>query len=78
MFIGFGAVLCWRDGDLTVQISDDYANLAWQSEYCDEIGKVLFPFNAPDAMRRWMRKVSPNLAAIRLLNGLLLHLTERE
>jgi len=78
MFIGFGAVLCWRDGDLAVQISDDYANLAWQSEYCDEIGKVSFPFNEPDAMRRWMRKVSPNLAAIRLLDGLLRHLTERE
>jgi len=78
MFIGFGAVLCWRDGDLAVQISDDYANLAWQSEYCDEIGKVSFPFNEPDAMRRWMRRVSPNLTAIRLLDGLLLHLTKRE
>ena len=77
-YIGFGAVLCWREGDLAVQISDDYANLAWQSEYCDEIGKVSFPLNEPDAMRRWMRKVTPNLTAIRLLDGLLLHLTERE
>jgi PRTRC genetic system protein F len=78
MFIGFGAVLCWRDGDLAVQISDDYANLAWQSEYCDEIGKASFPLKVPDALRRWMRKVAPNLTAIRLLDGLLLHLAERE
>jgi len=78
MFIGFGAVLCWHDGDLSVQISDDYANLAWQSEYCDEIGKAAFPLREPDALRRWMRKVAPNLTAIRLLDGLLLHLAERE
>lgn len=78
MFIGFGAVLCWLDGDLTVQISDDYANLAWQTEYCDEIGKVTFSLSEPDALRRWMRKVAPTLTAIRLLDGLLLHLTERE
>lgn len=77
-FIGFGAVLCWREGDLTVQISDDYANLAWQSEYCDDIGKVVISLDDPAAMRRWMRKVRPNLSAIGLLDGLLLHLIERE
>lgn len=77
-FIGFGAVLCWREGDLTVQISDDYANLAWQGEYCDEIGTVAFDLDDPAAMRRWMRRIKPNLAAIRLLDALLLHLTERE
>ncbi|HEY0587331.1 MAG TPA: PRTRC system protein F [Pseudoduganella sp.] len=77
-FIGFGAVLCWREGDLAVQISDDYANLAWQGEYCDEIGKASFPLNEPDAMRRWMRRITPNLNAIGLLDRLLLHLTERE
>lgn len=77
-FIGFGAVLCWREGDLAVQISDDYANLAWQGEYCDEIGKAAFSLNAPEAMHRWMRKIKPNLAAMRLLDALLLHLVERE
>lgn len=77
-FIGFGAVLCWREGDLAVQISDDYANLAWQSEYCDDIGKVVLSLDDPVAMRRWMRKVRPNLTAIGLLDRLLLHLIERE
>lgn len=77
-FIGFGAVLCWREGDLSVQISDDYAQLAWQGDYCDEIGKVAFSLSDPAAMRRWMRRVKPNLSAIKLLDDLLLHLTERE
>jgi|GEM_PF-1002211 len=77
-FIGFGAVLCWREGDLAVQISDDYANLAWQGEYCDEIGKAAFSLDDAAAMRRWMRKIKPNLAAIGLLDTLLLHLVERE
>lgn len=77
-FIGFGAVLCWREGDLAVQISDDYANLAWQGEYCDEIGKAVFLINDAAAMRHWMRKVRPNLAAIGQLDALLLHLVERE
>jgi PRTRC genetic system protein F len=77
-FIGFGAVLCWREGDLAVQISDDYANLAWQSEYCDEIGKAAFALNDAAAMRRWMRNIKPNLTAIGLLDALLLHLVERE
>jgi PRTRC genetic system protein F len=77
-FVGFGAVLCWRDGDLAVQISDDYANLAWQGEYCDEIGQVTFTLDDPGAMGRWMRQVRPNLAAIGLLDALLMHLSERE
>jgi PRTRC genetic system protein F len=77
-FIGFGAVLCWRDGDLAVQISDDYANHAWQGDYCEEIGTVSFSLDDPAAMRRWMRNVRPNLAAIGLLDRLLWHLTERE
>jgi PRTRC genetic system protein F len=77
-FIGFGAVLCWREGDLAVQISDDYANLAWQGEYCDDIGAVTFRLDDAVAMRHWMRKVRPNLTAIKLLDALLSHLVERE
>lgn len=77
-FIGFGAVLCWREGDLAVQVSDDYANLAWQGEYCDEIGKVTFDLADPAAMRCWLRKIKPNLTAIGVLDALLRHLSDRE
>lgn len=77
-FTGFGAVLCWRDGDLAVQISDDYANLAWQGEYCEEIGKVTFALDDPASLRRWMRRMRPNLTAIGLLDGLIWHLAARE
>ncbi len=77
-FTGFGAVLCWRDGDLSVQISDDYANLAWQGEYCDEIGKVTFALDDPASMRNWMRNIRPNLNAVGLLDSLIWHLAARE
>jgi PRTRC genetic system protein F len=77
-FIGFGAVLCWREGDLAVQISDDYASLAWQGEYCEEIGKVTFALKDPASMRQWARKIRPNLRAIGLLDDLIWHLAARE
>ncbi|WP_395401039.1 PRTRC system protein F [Pseudoduganella sp. UC29_106] len=77
-FTGFGAVLCWRDGDLAVQISDDHANNAWQGDYCEEIGTVTLTLDDPEAMRGWMRKMRLNLSAIGLLDRLLWHLAERE
>lgn len=77
-FTGFGAVLCWNDGDLAVQISDDYASHAWQGEYSDEIGKVALLLDDPATMRQWQRKVRPNLSAIGLLDSLIWHLAARE
>lgn len=77
-FTGFGAVLCWHDGDLAVQISDDFANTAWQGDYCEEIGTVTLALDEPAAMRRWMRQMRPNLSAIGTLDRLLWHLAERE
>ncbi|NVE00679.1 PRTRC system protein F [Massilia sp. BJB1822] len=77
-FTGFGAVLCWRENDLAVRISDDYAQLAWQDAYCDLIGRVVFALDAPHALRRWLRDMQSQLRAIGLLDRLLWHLTARE
>ncbi|MBB3121711.1 PRTRC system protein F [Pseudoduganella violacea] len=77
-FTGYGAVLCWRDDDVTVRIANDHAQLAWQDTYCDQIGQVQFDLAAPEAMRAWLRRMRPQLRAIGLLDQLLWHLAERE
>ncbi|WP_195763757.1 PRTRC system protein F [Pseudoduganella rivuli] len=77
-FIGYGAVLCWHDGDLAVRVSDDCAQMAWQGDSSDTVGEVVFPLAAPTALRRWMENMRPNLRAIGLIDRLLWHLTERE
>lgn len=77
-FIGYGAVLCWRDGDLAVQVSDDCANLAWQGESCDIVGDVTLPLSEPAALRAWLAGMAPNLRAIGLIDRLLWHLSARE
>lgn len=77
-FIGYGAVLCWHDGDLAVRVSDDCAQLAWQDQSTDTVGEVLFPLAAPAALRAWLDAMRPNLHAINLIDRLIWHLTERE
>ncbi|MES2260577.1 MAG: PRTRC system protein F [Pseudomonadota bacterium] len=76
LFTGFCAVLCWRDEDIAVRVSDDYAQYAWQGESFEEIGEVILPMADPGAFRLWMRAVEPNLRAIGLIDQLLLHLAE--
>jgi PRTRC genetic system protein F len=71
LFTGFGAVLCWRDDDIAVRVSDDYAHYAWQGECYDQIGEVVLPADEPDALRRWMRAMTPQLRAIGLIDRLL-------
>lgn len=75
LFTGFGAVLCWHDDDIAVRVSDDYAHYAWQGECFDEIGEVLLPADEPQALRRWMRAMTPQLRAIGLIDQLLQHLS---
>lgn len=75
-FTGFCAVLCWRDEDIAVRVSDDYAHYAWQGDSYEEIGEVVLPLSDPSALRKWMRAMVPNLHAIGLIDQLLLHLVE--
>lgn len=76
LFTGFCAVLCWRDEDIAVRVSDDYAQYAWQGDSFEEIGEVVLPLSDPGAFRHWMRAIEPNLRAIGLIDRLLLHLAE--
>lgn len=69
--IGYGAVLCWMEDDLTVRVSEAMAENAYASDYCDLIGETVIPIDEPLAMQDWMRHSVPHLEAIRLIDQLL-------
>ena len=77
-FIGFGAVLSWREDDLTVRVYDDLVNAAHQSEFCDVMGDVFFDLHDPGAMRAWQRRMRRRFEAIRLIDGLIWRLSEAD
>jgi PRTRC genetic system protein F len=70
-YIGFGAVLSWREDDLTVRIYDDLLQLAHQSEFCDRMGELEIDLDAPQAMRAWQRDMRVRFKAIRLIDRLI-------
>jgi PRTRC genetic system protein F len=70
-YIGFGAVLSWREDDLTVRIYDALLQLAQQSEFCDRMGELEIALDAPQAMRGWQSAMRVRFAAIRLLDRLI-------
>jgi PRTRC genetic system protein F len=76
-FIGFGAVLSWREDDLTVRIYDDLLQFAYQAEFCDLIGEVEFNLDEPQTLRSWQRDMRARFQAIRLIDGLIYKLSER-
>jgi len=75
-FIGFGAVLSWRDDDLTVRVYDDLINMAHEGEFCDVMGEVRFALSAPAAMQAWQRAMRPRFKAMRLIDGLIWRLSQ--
>lgn len=70
-YIGFGAVLSWREDDLTVRIYDDLLQLAHQSGFCDRMGELEIALDAPQAMRGWQSAMRVRFRAIRLLDRLI-------
>ncbi|WP_420475197.1 PRTRC system protein F [Noviherbaspirillum sp. ST9] len=70
-YIGFGAVLSWREDDLTVRIYDDLLQMAHQSEFCDRMGELEIAIDAPQAMRGWQSAMRVRFKTIRLLDRLI-------
>lgn len=75
-YIGFGAVLAWREDDLAVRVYDDLLNFAHQGEFCDRIGEACFAMNNPAQFRQWMRDMRSRFQAIRLIDRLIHRLAE--
>jgi PRTRC genetic system protein F len=76
-YIGFGAVLSWREDDLTVRIYDDLLNSAHEGEFCDLVGEVGFDLSDPQAMQAWQRTMRHRFKAMRLIDRLIWLLSER-
>lgn len=75
-YIGFGAVLSWREDDLTVRIYDDLLQMAYQGEFCDLIGEAEFDLGAPQTLRSWQRAMRSRFQAIKLIDALIYKLSE--
>nr|WP_297383516.1 PRTRC system protein F [uncultured Roseateles sp.] len=70
-YVGFGAVLSWREGDVTTRIYDDLLNLAHQSEFCDRMGEQMIPLNDPGALAAWFQRMDVRFEAIALIDRLI-------
>lgn len=70
-YIGFGAVLSWRPGDVTVRIYDDLLQIAHEGECCDRIGEQRVALDDPGALGAWLRAMHPRFAAIGLIDRLI-------
>jgi PRTRC genetic system protein F len=75
-YIGWGAVLSWREDDLCVRVYDDLLQLAHQSEFCDRIGEIDIALDSPQAMRAWQRAMRLRFKAIGLIDRLIHALSE--
>ena len=75
-YLGWGAVLSWREDDLTVRIYDDLLHMAHQGEFCDRMGVLEIALDAPQAMRAWQRAMRLRFKAIRLIDRLIHRLSE--
>jgi PRTRC genetic system protein F len=70
-YIGFGAVLSWRPGDVTVRIYDDLLQIAHEGECCDRMGEQRVALDDPGALGAWLRAMRPRFAAIGLIDRLI-------
>jgi PRTRC genetic system protein F len=70
-FIGYGAVLTWRPGDIGVRVFDDFANDAVQGDYCDWMGEFSFDVGEPQALSGWLQAMEFRLAGMRRLDALI-------
>lgn len=77
-FIGFAAVLSWREDDLTVRIFDDGVNLASQSEYCDIAGERMVSLAAPEEMTAWLQGMRRRLRVMALVDRLIWRLAQAD
>jgi PRTRC genetic system protein F len=75
-YIGFGAVLSWARGDVTVRIYDDLRNSALQGEFSDVMGEARAPADNPHALGQWRLSMKNHFEAIRRIDALIYRLSE--
>jgi PRTRC genetic system protein F len=70
-YLGWGAVLSWREDDLTVRVYDDLVQMAHQGEFYDRMGELEIALDAPQTMRAWQRSMHVRFKAIHLIDRLI-------
>jgi PRTRC genetic system protein F len=70
-FVGYGAVLTWKPGDITVRVFDDFANHAVEGDFCDWMGEFEFDIAKPQVLREWVQAMQPRFEGMRRLDDLI-------
>jgi len=70
-YIGFGAVLSWIEGDVTVRIYDDLLDMAHQAENCSYMGEIDVALDDSGKFYAWQRAMGNHFEAIRLIDRLI-------
>lgn len=70
-FVGFGAVVTWQQGDITVRIFDDYVNYAYEGDAYDTIGAHELSFDGPTCTLDWMAAMEVRFEGMRQLDRLI-------
>jgi PRTRC genetic system protein F len=69
--IAFGAVLSWREDDVTVRVYDDMLEMAYQGEFCEIMGTARFGIDDPESFRQWQHDMKTRFQAIGLIDRLI-------
>lgn len=78
-FIGFAGVLAWSPDDpVTPRVVDDFEQMVGESgEFFEESGTREVDLSGPADLRAWVKGMAPWFEAVRLIDGLIFTLSER-
>jgi PRTRC genetic system protein F len=79
-FIGFAGVLAWSSDDpVTPRVVDDFEQMVGESgEYFEESGTRQVALSGPADLRAWVKDMAPWFEAVRLIDGLIFKLADRD
>ena len=78
-FIGFAGVLAWSPDDpVTPRVVDDFEQMVGESgEFVEESGTREVDLSDPDDLLAWVKDMAPWFEAVRLIDGLIFKLADR-
>lgn len=76
-FIGYGAVLCWSEGDVSTRAFDDMANHAMEGEFVDWCGEADLDLRDADSIQSWIARMKPVFESVKLIDALITDLSGR-
>lgn len=79
-FIGFAGVLAWSPDDpVTPRVVDDFEQMVGEGgEFFEESGTREVDLSGPADLRAWVKDMAPWFEAVRLIDGLIFKLSDRD